>query len=1133
MPACYGSGVPRRSARSRAFRLLAVVWLASVLLLSAAGSGQANTVEAPTILATEGQSFSGLITEIKAVCEFGALSEQQTTINWGDSHSSSGTTAAGEQADGVSISGSHTYSTTGSYVGEIVGSYRCNQVTFHYTAAFKANVAVAPAPPQEPVPTVPSVPTAPPVPPSPSPVVHATFALSSLTPGRAVLDASASVPAGAQATRYSWSVTGGASPDVVCQGSQPLLALDTRSPLHATVTLTATDAQGVGTIASQTLDIPAPAALAKEHLVHSASAASLPRLRTAHDIAVTPSFPVLGECAGVAPVSLPPLRDASLVGNHHLAIPLGHAGEPPAECNQDVEFGAADVRGCLAQIGDPHELPGGITLLLASLLCGVHDHSFCSPPLTAAASAAVGLIASRDEPGALTASAEKAAGLVTASLGRLGFPSYYSWSAIRIDGLDIEPQNGQPILVIPSASIVVSADASIYLHGIRLSPLRTIALYLPAVGGQLGEISLPHKVPIIGSLPFNGSIGLSFERAGKQLPNGDVCAFDCAAVSVSAELPGVFSSEGHGLSAGAVITADDQQGLQLDSLELSIPHAEIAGIGVENVDFRYRHSDDSLSGQATIEISSAGSVSASFAIVHGAFQAGHVSWEAGDGPGIDLGGPFPIFLTKLGGGISLNPTVLSAEGAIAAGGHALGCALFGVYGEINVQFSPFDLNATAQGEMLCQHVAEEYFHVDEAGDIGVGGSVELSIYILSFKAGVALEISQGHFQFDGNVNACLHILGEHCLGAEVVISDHGVGACADLGFTHAGGGIVFPADYKFMLDSCDIAQFRSLPMPANLASASSSRLVLRDGLIGPAIAAQALPGFRVPRGEKVAAVGVEGTGGAPNVTLVGPDGRKIATPPDGYLKDPNEFVLADPTKTKETYFLINHPAPGNWRIESDPSSVPVSGVQQSAGLPSPNLHAHLTHMAGGRERLRYSLRSIHGQKVTFVDGLKGHGFRVLGNAHGTHGTLRFTPDSALGRRHEVVAWVTRDGSPREDVALAHYRAPAQAPLRAPRRLRIVRHGATVVVSWQALGTVKSYALEARLSNGVRRYYSISAQGHGSRRTATLSAPTYLGVRVSVAGVSRGAHGRAGKRSVKKLARGPRPRGVSIKPLLGR
>ena len=99
----------------------------------------------------------------------------------------------------------------------------------------------------------------------------------------------------------------------------------------------------------------------------------------------------------------------------------------------------------------------------------------------------------------------------------------------------------------------------------------------------------------------------------------------------------------------------------------------------------------------------------------------------------------------------------------------------------------------------------------------------------------------------------------------------------------------------------------------------------------------------------------------------------------------------------ETYFFINHPAPGKWTIASNPGSVPVTGVDQAAGLPSPDLHAKLSSAGRGRERLRYSLRKIPGQQVSFVDARKGHGFRVLGQAHGSHGAITFSPSSDLGR----------------------------------------------------------------------------------------------------------------------------------------
>ncbi|MGA9285990.1 MAG: hypothetical protein WBV85_11175 [Solirubrobacteraceae bacterium] len=1146
-----------------AARVICVLGCALALVPSAAIGAEPQM----TIAATEGKPFSGQVADIHSlVCPVEDLRHEEASIVWGDDPTTAGMVSIDQAGTGLSVSGTHTYLAAGAYEGSVKLDYECNQVPFSTTATFTADVK-APSqepPPTEttPTPTPTSTQTTPPSPPPPAPpVVKASFSVVSVTPGRAVLDASASAPPGTSATSYSWNITGGAHPDAVCQGSEPQLTVMTRASLDATVNLTATDAQGATSTASVPLAIAAPN-FRVSHAAHvSAVHTSAPSVRRAIGKPVSPSFTVLGECSGTVHPTLAPLTNAGArLATKGVGLgvrPLGSIGAPPEECKQDVEFGAADVLGCLEKIEEPNQLPGGITTALAGLLCGVHDKSFCTPALSAAANAGASFI--EEELGAASAARtvntarrinarqasvleQQATVAVPGALKRMGFPSYYSWTSVRVDGLDIDPQGGQPILVIPSASIVVSADASIYLLGHQISPLHTVALYLPKAGGSLGEFSLPHKLPLIGSLPFSGSISVALQRAGVTLSNGDTCAFDCAAISVNAELPGVFSDgDGHGLSAGGVITADDQQGLQLDSLEVKIPHAEIAGIGVDKVDFRYRRADDSLRGEATLDLLASGEISARFAFVHGGFQEGHVAWSAGDGPGIDLGGPIPIFLTRLGGGITVNPAVLSAEGSIAGGGDVMGCSLFGISGTLTIQFTPFELNANAAGELLCNQVAEEYFHVDEAGDIGLGGNVHIEIYVLSFEAGIAFEVSQGHFQFDGNVNACLHLLGEHCLGAEVVVSDHGVGVCADLGFTHAGAGIVFPDETHFMLDSCDIAQFRSLPMPANLASLR--RFPTSHDLPGgtaqdlptahgpTAITAQALPSFTVPHGQSVTAIGILGAGGAPNVTLKGPDGRTIETPADGYLKDSNEVVVADGHKTMETYFFINHPAPGKWTIASDPGSVPVRSVDQAAGLPSPDLHAKLSNDGRGTERLRYSLRAIPGQQVSFVDAHKGHGFRVLGQAHHSKGAIVFSPSADLGRQHEIIAWVTQDGHPREDVTLIHYTTPPPGPLPAPKGLKATRHGTTVTIRWRAVAGAAGYTLSVRLSNGAHEHYALGIRGSGRGRQLTLSAPSYLGAELSIAAQAPGRGHRAGRSAAVKLHAGPRPRGVVVQPLL--
>ncbi len=482
-----------------------------------------------TITATEGKPFSGQVADFHSLaCSVANLSHEEASIVWGDDPTTAGTVSTDSAGTGLSVSGTHTYVAIGTYEGTVKLHYECNATPFSVTATFVAHVS-APTP-ELPTATISTpVPVTPPAPPA----VKAVFKIVSVTPGHAVLDASASVPAGASATSYSWNVTGGANPDAVCKGSEPQLTVMTRGALNTTVSLTATDSQGAVSTASVQLGIPAPAPGAS-HLPSASSA------RRAVGTPVSPSFTVLGECSATTRQALAPLTSAGarlIAKGVGLGVrPLGSIGAPPEECTQDIEFGAADVLGCLEKLEEPKQLPGGITAALAGLLCGAHDKSFCTPALSAAADAGASFVgeelglggASRRSATAMQSSfvQRQAAQAVPAALDRMGFPSYYSWTAVRIDGLDIDPQGGQPILVIPSASIVVSADASIYLLGHQISPLHTVALYLPAAGGSLGEISIPHKLSIIGSLPFSGSIAVALRRAGVTLENGDTCAYD-------------------------------------------------------------------------------------------------------------------------------------------------------------------------------------------------------------------------------------------------------------------------------------------------------------------------------------------------------------------------------------------------------------------------------------------------------------------------------------------------------------------------------------------------------------------------------------------------------------------------------
>jgi hypothetical protein len=1032
------------------------------------------------------------------------------SIEWGDGQSSSATLEALPAAGNFLVRGSHTYLKPGTYKGTFTGGYFCQAVEWPFTpTAFTAEVAG----------TEKTTPTPPPPPP---PQVHAAFAIQSVTAGKAVLDAAASVPAGTVATNYSWNVTGGAQPDAVCQGSEPQLTVQSAVALNTTASLTAVDAAtGVSTVVSQHLAIPAPSAPALKGKVARAHAAIAP----AHALtgAVTPSFKVIGTCTG-AGVPLPlsePYRTAKVVNSVHNTAFAG--GAPSPQCAEETQFGAADIQGCLGQVEALAEIPGGVTLGLAGLLCGAKQTDFCVPSLgslggTAESAFGAAAHAGVSTSGPLAHSAlnlPAAQSAVARALIGVHMPVFYSNEPIRINGLDVDPVGGSPIIIVPAADLVIALDVRIYLHGVPLVQLPALVLHLPDFGGRMGELRLPKSVPVIGSLPFNGSIAIDLHRAGTRLPNGDTCTYACSALSVNLELPGVFSDEnGNGLSAGAVLTADDQQGLQLSSFELSIPQADLGGIGISDVLFRYLHANDSLHGGATLDLGPVGDIGATVDFIHGHFNGASLEYSAGVGPGIDLGGPIPIFLTRLGGGFTLEPPVIEANGEIAGGPNVLGCALFGIDASIELHFEPeFALDANGTGEMLCQSVASEYFHLDGAGHIGLGAAVHLHFLVFSLEGGFRFDIdtAHGHFQADGNVSACIDLFGEHCLGAEAVVSDRGIGVCADLGFTHAGGGIQFPFNPILFFDSCDIGKFRSLGFVT--------------GLHGHAAAAQ---GFTVPKGQKVAVVGLTGSGAPPLATLTGPSGRTISTPVARYEKTPDDVVISDDqSPAKETYFFINHPEAGAWKVTLEPGSAPLTAIQQGASLPAPAIKGRVRPAGGRRERLTYSLNPILGQQVSFAEKQADGNFRMIGAAKGRRGTLVFSPSPDLGRTRSIEAMVTQDGRPREDVVIAHFKLPRIAALPAPRHLRLVRRGGALLISFRSVGGAAGYGLAVRLSDGRNMYLKLPAARRG---TTVAAVPTNIGARVTIGAIIPGPRLRHGRVAKARLKPGPQPPRTVVQPL---
>lgn len=250
--------------------------------------------------------------------------------------------------------------------------------------------------------------------------------------------------------------------------------------------------------------------------------------------------------------------------------------------------------------------------------------------------------------------------------------------------------------------------------------------------------------------------------------------------------------------------------------------------------------------------------------------------------------------------------------------------------------------------------------------------------------------------------------------------------------------------------------------------------------------------FRVPAGERALVVEVEGRDAPPSVALTGPGGERIEAPDDPRASVEGQRVTVLPSpEGKLTYLLVARPAAGIWRIEERAGSSPVVAVRRASALPQPSVRARVAGR-GLERKLRYRIRTVPGQRVRFREEGEGSG-QELGIAAGARGTLRFTPAAGGSGKRRIVAVVEQDGLPREELAVAQYKAAIPRRLPRPRRISVRRRGARVLVSWAAVPTASRYRVLVREADGRvrmfvadRRRRKVAVRGVGKRERARIS-----------------------------------------------
>ncbi len=1023
----------RRSAHRSWAGFVSVVVVA-LFACTAPGGGVALAAYVPPGYVTP--EFSGVAGQ--AIAGIGLLADGSCTnvrnvvIHFGDG-SSGAPDSVTPEGTGVRISASHTYAATGDYLGAVDLDATCtNNLGEPSEQHATGNPGGYPLGFIVHV-TAGGTATVPAPLGSPALAQFTPSAASVARGGPVSFDASRSVSAGAIVQGYSWDLNNDGRTDASCDGTTPVL--ETRLPAAgaSTVKLTVMDAGGRTSSALQPLSVTSA------------------RARTA---AVRVPVGLSYRCKSPTPTT----NDITAQGG------------PPAGCVGQVSFGIVDAIGCFDRAPHPSDIPLAERNIIVPI--------FGSYQAGAAASASA-------LPGKLVAT-DKALSTRDPVISR---------QPVRLNGLDIIPAGGAVVVIVPSdyslatrqakTGYIVSSNATIRVGSVPLKSGKIrIALPFGTTNAHVFDFDLQRDVPFLKDLPLTGGMEGNLVDQASLLP-------------AHVMLPGVFTdpSTGKGLSAEVTLRTSNRDGIQLDGLEVRAPHVFLGGVALNDLFFRYRRADETYEGGGQVLFPPQGdSITGSIGFRSGSFEYLKLAYDAGPGStGITIGPG--VSLLHLGGAFRLNPTELDADTVIGMGvASGRGCPAVGVRASLNQHFSPapYVLDARGSVELKCIPLSKGFLHINGDGYVSFGGSLDYDFAVFSLKAEVTAQYRDPHFQVDGNARACLGDLG--CIGGEAVISDKGMGFCADFGFTHAGAGFFYPPIEAFanpvsaiagilgnasvMLTSCNVGQYRTLPKVASAAQSNASRT------------------FQVTGSENALVVGVVGAGGVPQVKLVGPGGRVVQAPAGAAIRNAHEVVFHNAPDNTE-YFLVDKPAKGTWTLQPLDGSPAVADVKIAQAQADPQITATLHH-SGRSYTLRYQWKKTPGQTVTFVEKAPG-GERMVGKAKGATGTLRFTPSDAHGTRRTIIAQVELNGRPQANVDMARYTA-APTRLAKPADVRIRRSGNGVKLSWKAVVGASGYLVSAKISDGRRLVIPV----HGAKRVTVISSVAKTEtVEVQVSALRRG------------------------------
>jgi hypothetical protein len=605
---------------------------------------------------------------------------------------------------------------------------------------------------------------------------------------------------------------------------------------------------------------------------------------------------------------------------------------------------------------------------------------------------------------------------------------------LDLNGLRIIPDPGARIGIDPKAhTIDTTGKVRVVLTAGGLDiTLWHEALHVQVPNDGPGDTLVDLKdfagqiAPAVQGFPIDGDIDIKLANGGVEIP-------------ISLKLPKYLG----GVSGSATLHATTSGGLELSSLVFTIGDANLGALELKDVVVSYTMQGNVWKGEGKVWVPAGGD----------AFRAA-VKVEFDDGEfksgTLDVGLPYPgipldesdpppqLYLSHLGLGLGLNPLTITGTAGLGAiplappGEGSEHAYVSNLDGQLDVAFgTPVTFTVRATAFLFGVQFADGVFIYKIPNQASLTGTLDYTLGIFELKGNLSAIFDPPHNQFGGQISSEI-IVHTGFPGVDDVsipgltFAVNKVGIALFIPLTEAIKIPVPPflvagtVSYRWGSGDLSIDPYQNTtgPFKEGIPPAAS------DGARARAAGAMS---FTVPANAPTANLIVHGSGGSPQVALIGPGGQPV--PLDNQVGAGEHAAASAEPSANVTHVGILHPRPGRWTVvEAGGSQIPIIGVQYSIGETPPKVSATVTG-TGFNRTVRYRATIPANVVVTLAEST-GRFLHVIGQVQGRSGTIRFRPAFGPSGRRELIAQIANNGVAVHNQTLGSFSVPRLQPRRA-------------------------------------------------------------------------------------------------------